>query len=169
MKDLELVLLRIYQNVKTPQGVGTFGKLFLSEEDAKKDKVFLYTLEDEVRDLEKPIKQVKVPKMTAIPSGRYEFIVNKSPKFNRFLPLLVGVEGFIGIRIHLGATIHHTDGCILVGKSCVMNNNVPVRLVDGQVAELELMDYLGVVSNNKFVPKFKKFFITIKNSKNDSK
>ena len=164
MKDLELVLQRVYQNVKTPNGVGTFGKLYLSPDDAKRDKVFLYTLEDEVRDLEKPISEVKVPKMTAISAKRYEFIVNLSPKFNRFLPLLIGVEGFIGVRIHSGATVHHTDGCVLVGMQYAMKGDKPVRLLNGQEAEIMLMERLGQVSNNKFVPNFKKFYITIKNA-----
>ncbi len=70
-----------------------------------------YTLEDVVRDGPKVMHQ------TAIPEGTYRVIINMSNRFKRELPLLMGVPGFEGIRIHPGNTSEDTSGCILLGTS----------------------------------------------------
>ena len=81
----------------------TFGRLLA-------DGAFLcFTLEDQVRDGQ------KVPGETAIPTGTYPLVVTLSNRFKRNLPLVVGVPGFEGIRLHAGNTISDTEGCILVG------------------------------------------------------
>lgn len=69
-----------------------------------------YTLEDIERD-------VKIKSETAIPKGTYKVIINQSNRFKRYLPLLLKVKGFEGIRIHAGNTNHDTEGCILVGRT----------------------------------------------------
>ena len=85
------------------------------------DKFFCNTLEDQNRDLNKNGKfdglEKKVAGDTCIPFGRYQVIVNMSPKFKRELPLLLNVPEFEGIRIHRGNTIKDTAGCILVGEN----------------------------------------------------
>lgn len=77
---------------------------------------FCDTLEDRVRDLG---KERKVPGETAIPEGRYEVVVNISPKFRRLLPRLLNVPHFDGILIHRGNTAKDSAGCILVGENKV--------------------------------------------------
>lgn len=67
-----------------------------------------FTLEDVVRD-------AKIADCTAIPAGEYRVIINHSNHFNRLLPLLLDVPGYVGVRIHPGNTDADTEGCILVG------------------------------------------------------
>lgn len=80
------------------------------------------TLEDKDRGLKQDmtleeIKKKKVYGQTAIPSGRYECVYTYSNRFKKRLPLLKGVPGFDGIRIHSGNSAKDTLGCILVGKN----------------------------------------------------
>ena len=84
----------------------TMGHLFVN------GVFFCFTLEDEMRP-----KRVKVLGATAIPCGRYRVIVNKSQRFGRLLPLVLGVVNFTGIRIHSGNDSQDTAGCILIGLS----------------------------------------------------
>ena len=53
----------------------------------------------------------------AIPEGRYAAVISYSPKFKQWLPILLGVPMFKGIRIHAGNTAEDTAGCILVGEN----------------------------------------------------
>lgn len=80
-----------------------------------------FTLEDVVRS-----DGLKIPGETAIPFGTYTVDITYSPRFKRDLPLLIGVHGFVGIRIHPGNTASDTEGCILIGQgkgqNCILSS-----------------------------------------------
>jgi hypothetical protein len=104
------------------------------------DHVFVcWTLEDAVR--EKPGVPPSVWKIfgqTAIPSGRYRVSVTWSAKFQRLLPELHNVPGFVGIRIHSGNTPADTEGCILVGLlragAAIQNSRDALTRLQPQIA-----------------------------------
>ncbi|MBP3517667.1 MAG: hypothetical protein J6K31_04540 [Parabacteroides sp.] len=77
---------------------------------------FCDTLEPVWRDIAPGRRGHKIAKKTAIPEGRYPLVVTLSPRFGRWLPLLLHVPRFEGIRIHAGNTSNDTAGCILVGQ-----------------------------------------------------
>ena len=80
---------------------------------------FCDTLEPTWRDYEHGANKVKGK--SAIPEGRYAVVISFSPKFQKWLPLLLGGPEFNkkwqGIRIHAGNTAKDTQGCILVGEN----------------------------------------------------
>ena len=99
---MELTLQRIAKNKAY-----TLGELSIDGEK------FCHTLEPRWR---KP-EAKKVAGKTAIPAGRYPVVITLSPKFKQWLPLLLHVPNFTGIRIHAGNTAKDTKGCILVGEN----------------------------------------------------
>lgn len=119
---MDLKLKRIFRGDKY-----TIGHLYIDGD------YYCDVLEDVDRGLtddmsEEEIKRIKIYGKTAIPTGRYKVEVTYSPKFKRYLPILLNVKGFTGIRIHSGNTPEDTLGCLLVGynkeKGKVLNSRV---------------------------------------------
>ena len=97
--------------------------------------------------------EMKIPKKSAIPEGSYRMVVTKSRRFQKYLPLLVGVPGFEGVRIHSGNTNKDTEGCILVG------HNLQVGKVLWSRITLEKL--MKLIENEKEI------YLTIKNTWED--
>ena len=94
--------------------------------------------------------ELKIPKKSAIPEGSYRVVVTKSQRFQKYLPLLVGVPGFEGVRIHSGNTSRDTEGCILVG------HNLQVGKVLWSRITLEKL--MRLIENEKEI------YLTVKNT-----
>ena len=124
---MELVLTRIAKR-KTY----TIGRLAIIKEVSEEYKTyeeeeyFCDTLEPTWRNYKHGGRKIKG--CSAIPEGRYAVVISYSPKFEQWLPILLGVPNFSGIRIPAGNTSADTEGCILVGK-----NKIVGQLVDSRI------------------------------------
>ena len=124
---MELILKRIAKR-KTY----TIGRLYIREQvmdeylPGYEDRYFCDTLEPTWRDYEHGAYKVKG--RSAIPEGRYAVVISWSPKLKAWLPILLGVPKFEGIRIHAGNTARDTAGCILVGKNKLVGQVVDSRI-----------------------------------------
>ena len=113
---MELILERIAKR-KTY----TIGRLYIQRRvddeylAGTENQYFCDTLEPTWRDYAHGAYKIKG--RSAIPEGRYAVVISFSPKMQQWLPILLGVPKFEGIRIHAGNTSADTEGCILVGKN----------------------------------------------------
>ena len=135
---MELVLKRIAKK----KGY-TIGKLYVKQsiiDEYLRGEKLIYicdTLEPQWRDYAKGARKIKGK--SAIPEGRYPVVITYSPTFKKWLPLLVNVPMFEGIRIHAGNTVEDTKGCILVGenlkKGMVLNSRKYLKIVKEKIVE----------------------------------
>lgn len=103
----------------------TIGNLYILPEQVNNEEKavpewFCNTMEPTTRKLTSRmpltiIRRHKIIGKTAIPTGRYRILITRSRRFGRWLPLLLNVKGFEGIRIHAGNKPEDTRGCILPG------------------------------------------------------
>ncbi len=94
--------------VRDARGEHNYGQLFAD------DEFIGHTLEDRDRFLE-TYPEDKIDGDTAIPRGLYRISITFSNRFQRPMPLVHGVPGFDGVRIHGGNTEANTKGCPLLG------------------------------------------------------
>ena len=146
---MELVLTRIAKR----KGY-TIGRLYIVERvddeylAGEKQTYFCDTLEPTALELKTKVSKEAVLrsptkaaslKPFAIPEGRYPIVITFSPTFKKWLPLLVNVPMFSGIRIHAGNTVKDTQGCILVGENRevgkVLNSRKHVKIVKEKIVE----------------------------------
>ena len=144
---MELVLKRIAKKKDY-----TIGRLYIRTENTEKtsltpdpspkgeggqEEAICDTLEPKWRDYAHGANKVKGK--SAIPEGRYPVVITYSQKFKLWLPLLVNVPMFEGIRIHAGNSVKDTQGCILVGENkvvgMVFNSRKCVDLVKKKIVE----------------------------------
>ncbi len=108
-----------------------------------------FILEDKDRGLTQSmdmedIKANKVKGKTCIPSGKYTVAITFSNRFQKYLPLLINVPGFEGIRIHPGNTAVDTEGCLLPGE--FRNHN---QVTNSKKAFTKLFDKLKAVEKKE--------------------
>lgn len=107
--------LSVVRSVFNP--TSTLGKMYID------GKFFAFTCEDTDRNLNGDCKK-KIKAETAIDTGKYEVILNFSNAFKKYLPLLLNVKCFEGIRIHGGNTAANSQGCILIGAEGDMKGRI---------------------------------------------
>jgi len=137
---MQLNLIRKYFTETT-----TIGELLINNE------FFCHILEDADRGLfaSMPLEEIKKKKVyaqTCIPYGSYKVINSYSPRFKEFLPLLLNVPGYAGIRIHPGNYASHTEGCLLPGK---YSPKVKDMVSSSKVTFTKLMSLLSKASKKE--------------------
>lgn len=143
--------LKVFRKIYTDES--TIGELHINGE------FFCYTLEDKDRGLLKtqPLTEIAQKKLfgkTAIPLGKYDLALTYSNRFQKYMPQVLNVPAFEGVRIHSGNKAENTEGCLLVGfekgenfigKSKDAFNYLYNRLRSYEKKEKITIEYLGNV------------------------
>jgi len=127
---MELTLTRKIRTDKT-----TIGELSVN------GKFECFTLEDVER-------AVKIKGRSAIPKGRYRVIISFSQRFQQYMPEILNVPGFTGIRIHSGNTADDTEGCPLTGQTkgtdFVGNSRIAYRALLAKLTAVEKREQIYI-------------------------
>jgi hypothetical protein len=112
--------MELYLKRDTFTDISTTGKLLID------GQFECFILEDRDRGLTDtmPLAEIVATKIygkTAIPYGRYEVDWTMSARFKVFMPILLNVKGYSGIRIHKGNTEIDSLGCLLCGRKRANN------------------------------------------------
>ena len=77
-----------------------------------------------------------------IPAGTYPVERTWSPKFKKFLPLIVNVPDREGIRIHRGSIPEHSKGCILLDMAGMSHIDILFNQLESneENAQIEIID-----------------------------
>lgn len=99
------------------------------------------TIEDKDRGLkqgmpEGTLRKMKVFGETAIPVGTYTVKWTFSHKFGKFLPEIINVPPFSGIRIHSGNTAKDSLGCVIIGENKVVGKVINSRVTCDRIFPL---------------------------------
>ena len=110
---------------------------------SKDNEALCWTLENEERE-------VKIPKISAIPRGVYKLKLRiygshheryaRKFSWHRGMIQLEHVPNFRHILIHIGNTAKDTDGCILVGSSATPNSILQSTVAYEKLYKLMLSD-----------------------------
>jgi hypothetical protein len=112
--------MELYLKRDTFTDISTTGKLLID------GQFECFILEDKDRGLtdSMPLAEIVATKIygkTAIPYGRYEIDWTMSARFKVFMPILLNVKGYSGIRIHKGNSEIDSLGCLLCGRKRANN------------------------------------------------
>jgi len=130
--------IKIQRKVFTDKS--TIGELFIN------GVFYCYTLEDVDRGLKQSDSEAEILKkkkygITAIPTGIYNVVLSFSNRFKKYLPEILNVKGYTGVRIHSGNTDVDSHGCPLVGlkkgKDAIMESRLAM---DGFMKQLKAVE-----------------------------
>jgi hypothetical protein len=119
-------------------------------------KFFCHTIEDEDRGLVKtmPLEEIKAKKkfgITGIPFGKYQVAMTYSNRFKTYMPQILDVPGWEGVRIHIANKATELEGCIAVA----------VESGDDGFAGNSATAYKALLKAIKQVEKKEKIWLTI--------
>lgn len=133
--------LKVFRKILTDES--TIGELHVN------GNFFCHTLEDTDRGLIKtqPLTEIAQKKLfgqTAIPLGKYDVALTYSNRFGKYMPQVLNVPAFEGIRIHAGNKAVDTLGCLLVGMNKAEN-----AITDSRTAYNALMKMFTAVEKKE--------------------
>lgn len=108
--------------------------------------------------LEDTVREEKIYGKTAIPYGKYKIVITRSNRFSKmagkdvYLPELLKVPNYEGVRIHTGNKPEDTEGCLLPGME--KGNNM---VLNSRTAFIKLNEKI-----NQAIKSGEEVWITIK-------